>query len=116
LTTDGHAELAKEGIPLPLGNRFWASNWPTGKSPLPGLIIHLIPSVSAKILRCFLVIPILYYNAGNRDYRAATISGLPLHPGRRGLSPTNYQFIYRSCMSHIHYSLFAAYAERLPYP
>ncbi|KAL6306436.1 amino acid transporter [Sparassis latifolia] len=38
-------ELAKEGIPLPFGNRFWASNWPTGKTPLPGLIIHLIPSV-----------------------------------------------------------------------
>ncbi|KIM66404.1 hypothetical protein SCLCIDRAFT_7849 [Scleroderma citrinum Foug A] len=37
-------ELAKEGIPLPLGNKFWASNWPTGKSPLPGLIVHLIPS------------------------------------------------------------------------
>ncbi|KAG1788728.1 amino acid transporter [Suillus plorans] len=37
-------ELAKEGIPLPFGNKFWASNWPTGKSPLPGLIIHLIPS------------------------------------------------------------------------
>ncbi|KAI0667184.1 high affinity methionine permease [Trametes maxima] len=38
-------ELAKEGVPLPFGNRFWASNWPTGKSPLPGLIIHLIPSI-----------------------------------------------------------------------
>ncbi|KII96168.1 hypothetical protein PLICRDRAFT_240172 [Plicaturopsis crispa FD-325 SS-3] len=38
-------ELAKEGLPLPFGNRFWASNWPTGKSPLPGLILHLIPSV-----------------------------------------------------------------------
>lgn len=38
-------ELAKEGIPLPFGNKFWASNWPTGKSPFPGLIIHLIPSV-----------------------------------------------------------------------
>ncbi|KAG2053780.1 amino acid transporter [Suillus hirtellus] len=38
-------ELAKEGIPFPFGNKFWASNWPTGKSPLPGLIIHLIPSV-----------------------------------------------------------------------
>ncbi|KAF8462471.1 amino acid/polyamine transporter I [Gautieria morchelliformis] len=37
-------ELAKEGIPLPFGNRFWASTWP-GKAPLPGLIIHLIPSV-----------------------------------------------------------------------
>ncbi|THH29072.1 hypothetical protein EUX98_g5112 [Antrodiella citrinella] len=38
-------ELAKEGIPLPFGSRFWASNWPTGQSPLPGLIIHLIPSI-----------------------------------------------------------------------
>ncbi|KAF7298690.1 Amino acid transporter [Mycena indigotica] len=37
-------ELAKEGVPLPFGNRIWASNWPTGKSPLGGLIIHLIPS------------------------------------------------------------------------
>jgi hypothetical protein len=51
--TDGHVELAKEGVPLPFGNRFWASNWPTGKSPLPGLIIHLIPSVSMKLLACF---------------------------------------------------------------
>ncbi|EMD33635.1 hypothetical protein CERSUDRAFT_98198 [Gelatoporia subvermispora B] len=40
-----YVELAKEGIPLPFGNKFWASNWPTGKSPLPGLIVHLIPSV-----------------------------------------------------------------------
>jgi solute carrier family 7 (L-type amino acid transporter), member 9/15 len=39
-------ELAKEGIPLPFGNKFWASNWPTGKSPMQGLIVHLIPSVS----------------------------------------------------------------------
>ncbi|KAI0090104.1 amino acid transporter [Irpex rosettiformis] len=38
-------ELAKEGIHLPFGSRFWASNWPTGNSPLPGLIVHLIPSV-----------------------------------------------------------------------
>ncbi|KAH8112502.1 high affinity methionine permease [Phellopilus nigrolimitatus] len=38
-------ELAKEGIPLPFGNKFWASNWPTGKSPVPGLIMHLIPTV-----------------------------------------------------------------------
>ncbi|KAF8889843.1 amino acid transporter [Infundibulicybe gibba] len=41
---DTHIELAKEGIPLPFGNRFWASNWPTGKSPFPALIAHLIPS------------------------------------------------------------------------
>ncbi|KAL5483166.1 hypothetical protein ACEPAI_8395 [Sanghuangporus weigelae] len=38
-------EVAKEGMPLPFGNKFWASNWPTGKSPMPGLILHLIPSV-----------------------------------------------------------------------
>jgi len=38
-------ELAKEGIPLPFGNKFWASNWPTGKSPLPGLIAHFIPTL-----------------------------------------------------------------------
>ncbi|KAL4261026.1 Cellular Amino Acid Transporter [Pleurotus pulmonarius] len=40
-----YQELAKSGVPLPFGNRFWASNWPTGKSPLPGLILHLIPTV-----------------------------------------------------------------------
>ena len=44
-------ELAKEGIPLPFGNKFWASNWPTGKAPLPGLILHLIPSVSLFLRR-----------------------------------------------------------------
>jgi len=38
-------EIAKEGIPLPFGNKFWASNWPTGKSPIPGLIIHIIPTI-----------------------------------------------------------------------
>ncbi|OBZ65537.1 High-affinity methionine permease [Grifola frondosa] len=38
-------ELAKEGISFPFSNRFWASNWPTGKSPLPGYIIHLIPTI-----------------------------------------------------------------------
>lgn len=42
-------ELAKEGIPLPFGNRFWASNWPTQSAPLPGLILHLIPSVSRPV-------------------------------------------------------------------
>lgn len=40
-----YQELAKSGVPLPFGNRFWASNWPTGKSPLPGLILHLIPTI-----------------------------------------------------------------------
>ena len=38
-------ELAKEGIPFPFGNKFWASNWPTGKSPLPGFTLNLIISV-----------------------------------------------------------------------
>ncbi|KAI0752050.1 amino acid transporter [Fomes fomentarius] len=38
-------ELAKEGIPLPLGNRSWASNWPTGKAPLTGMITHFIPAI-----------------------------------------------------------------------
>ncbi|KAI1790090.1 high affinity methionine permease [Ganoderma leucocontextum] len=42
-------ELAKEGIPLPFGNKLWASNWPTGKSPLLGLVIHMIPSVIVLI-------------------------------------------------------------------
>jgi len=39
-------ELAKEGIPLPFGNRFWASNWPTQNAPFPGLLIHLVVTVS----------------------------------------------------------------------
>ncbi|KAG6329414.1 hypothetical protein ID866_9676, partial [Astraeus odoratus] len=38
-------ELAKEGIPLPFGNKFWASNYAMSKAPVPGLIVHLIPSV-----------------------------------------------------------------------
>ncbi|KAF8233146.1 amino acid transporter [Tricholoma matsutake] len=38
-------ELAKEGVPLPGGNHFWASNWPTGESPFPGLVIRMIPSM-----------------------------------------------------------------------
>lgn len=42
-------ELAKEGIPLPFGNKIWASNWPTGKSPLLGLVIHMIPSVRISL-------------------------------------------------------------------
>ncbi|KAH9895844.1 amino acid transporter [Cubamyces lactineus] len=37
-------ELAKEGIPLPFGNRFWASNWPTRKSPFPALVMHMLIS------------------------------------------------------------------------
>ena len=44
-------ELAKEGIPLPFGNKFWASNWPTGESPMLGLIAHLIPSVGVALYK-----------------------------------------------------------------
>ncbi len=39
-------ELAKEGIPLPFGNRLWATNWPTQSAPFPGLVVHLISTVS----------------------------------------------------------------------
>ena len=53
-------ELAKEGIPLPFGNKFWASNWPTGKSPLPGLIVHLIPSVSPSVVIIVVLYLLLY--------------------------------------------------------
>ncbi|KAH9991880.1 hypothetical protein BJV77DRAFT_472321 [Russula vinacea] len=38
-------ELAKEGIPLPFGNRLWATNWPTQRAPFPGLLVHLITTV-----------------------------------------------------------------------
>lgn len=39
-------ELAKEGIPLPFGNRLWAMNWPTQRAPFPGLVVHLITTVT----------------------------------------------------------------------
>ena len=39
-------ELAKEGIPLPFGNRFWSSNWPTQTAPFPGLLMNLVVTVS----------------------------------------------------------------------
>lgn len=43
-------ELAKEGIPLPFGNRLWATNWPTQRAPFPGLVVHLIATVSEPVL------------------------------------------------------------------
>ena len=43
-------ELAKEGIPLPFGNRLWAMNWPTQRAPFPGLIVHLITTVVNYVL------------------------------------------------------------------
>lgn len=36
---------------MPFGNRIWAANWPTQNAPFPGLIIHLIPTVSNTCLR-----------------------------------------------------------------
>jgi hypothetical protein len=43
-------ELAKEGIPLPFGNRLWATNWPTQRAPFPGLVVHLITTVRNHVL------------------------------------------------------------------
>ena len=31
---------------MPFGNRIWAANWPTQHVPFPGLMIHLITTVS----------------------------------------------------------------------
>jgi hypothetical protein len=51
-------ELAKEGIPLPFGNRLWAMNWPTQRAPFPGLIVHLITTVIIYVLfsQCYLTL------------------------------------------------------------
>ncbi|KAF8267510.1 amino acid/polyamine transporter I, partial [Lactarius quietus] len=38
-------ELAKDGIPLPFGTRFWASNWSNQSAPFPGLLINLVVTV-----------------------------------------------------------------------
>lgn len=43
-------ELAKEGIPLPFGNRLWATNWPTQNAPFPGLVVHLTSTVINYVL------------------------------------------------------------------
>jgi hypothetical protein len=51
-------ELAKEGIPLPFGNRLWATNWPTQNAPFPGLVVHLISTVSnyALVSQLYLIL------------------------------------------------------------
>jgi hypothetical protein len=49
-TSRVNQELAKEGIPLPFGNRLWAMNWPTQRAPFPGLIVHLITTVINYVL------------------------------------------------------------------
>ena len=71
-------ELAKEGIPFPFGNKFWASNWPTGKSPLPGFIVHLIPTVSPS---CVVLIPVLFIAISIGDYypRTSTFRSIPIY-------------------------------------
>lgn len=50
-------EIAKEGIPFPFGNKFWASNWPTGKTPpcashtnCKSCIYHFCPLFIAVII------------------------------------------------------------------
>lgn len=85
-------ELAKEGIPLPFGNRFWASNWPTGKAPLPGLIINLTTSVSALLN--------LYWEhahgiafVGHRDSWASHGCGVSVHIGCPRISCSDYQLL-----------------------
>ena len=35
---------------MPFGNRIWAANWPTQNAPFPGLMIHLITTVSELAL------------------------------------------------------------------
>ena len=74
-------ELAKEGIPLPFGNKFWASNWPTGKSPLPGLIVHLIPSVSPKCAVIYRRTIFIYRHIDIGDYYhwTSTFSSIPIY-------------------------------------
>lgn len=99
-------ELAKEGLPLPFGNKFWASNWPTGKSPLPGLIIHFIPSVSTNHRTVYKphlrsIVSIAYCH-----YCPSTVCCLPVHPRCRRLSGSNHKSFHRrgQCMFPTLYS------------
>jgi hypothetical protein len=85
-------ELAKEGVPLPFGNRFWASNWPTRNAPLPGLIVHLVPSVSRLVSW---KLPNLPYE-GRRHYRTSTTSRISFYLGRRGVPITDHQPVRHS--------------------
>jgi hypothetical protein len=71
-------ELAKEGIPLPFGNRLWAANWPHQKAPFPGLVIHLITTVSIYTL------VYQFYSTlvqGHSHYRASSTSCIPFYIG-----------------------------------
>lgn len=86
-------ELAKEGIPLPFGNKFWASNWPTGKSPLPGLIIHLIPSVRSPA--CVSCAPERNTAPDNCHHCTPSRDYLPFYTGRRRISAADYQPLHR---------------------
>ena len=72
-------ELAKEGI-LPFGNKFWASNWPTGKAPLPGLILNLIPAASAFLIIC-VEHAIRTVSVGHRDCWATYERRISVHVG-----------------------------------
>ena len=87
-------ELAKEGMPLPFGNKFWASNWPTGKSPLPGLIVHFIPSVSSYYESSSCDEPHVCSITGYCYHSPAGVSSVSIHTQRRGLSNTNPKFLH----------------------
>jgi len=87
-------ELAKEGIPLPFGNCFWASNWPTQSAPLPGLILHLIPSVSRPVSP-----DQKKANSLCQDHcyhRTSTKGRISFHLGCRGVSGADHQPVRRS--------------------
>jgi len=95
-------ELAKEGIPLPFGNRLWATNWPTQNAPFPGLVIHLISTVivivapplsvaypfildvasyPAQIINLFVILG-LFYLRWKKSHLSRPFKGTPiqLHP------------------------------------
>ena len=96
--TSLQTELAKEGIPLPFGSRFWASNWPTGKAPLPGLMINLILSASV-----FLIICIKHatrtVSVGHRDSWATHERRVSVHLGCARIPYSDYPLLHCHRMS-----------------
>jgi hypothetical protein len=81
-------ELAKEGIPLPFGNRLWATNWPTQNAPFPGLVVHLISTVSNYVL---VFQSYLTLHRGYCHNRTPTVSRISLYLGRCRLSSADHQ-------------------------
>ena len=85
-------ELAKEGIPLPFGNRFWASNWPTQRAPLPGLILHLIPSVTCPVSPDQKKANLLCQD--HCYHRTSTKDRISFHLGCRGVPGADHQPVH----------------------